>query len=163
MFVSHGRVNSGEDTPGDQGKIIESQITGIYKPVTDSHVPHHHIPDLYEGPLVLSKCWEVSFNEDIWSEPGVLHLQLNVLLTEPLVEAGYGGLAEQHVGEGVCVVGLVLGLQVGRHRVPHLVWPAGGLDGVEDEPQTRLRLPQDDLRQPGASLEMSERDSQAGS
>merc|ERR1719219_2275891 len=110
MFVSQDRVNCSEDTP-----------------VTDPHVPHYNIPDLYEGPFVLGKCWKVSFNEDIWSEPGVLHLQVNVLFTEQLVEASYRGLAQHHVGEGVSEVRLVLHLQVGRDLVPHLVWPAGEL------------------------------------
>ena len=51
-------------------------------PVTHSDIPEYHVSDLDVRPLVFRERWEVSFNEYVWSEPCLLHLQVCVLLTE---------------------------------------------------------------------------------
>ena len=51
-------------------------------PVTHSDIPEDHVSYLDVRPLVFRERREVSFNEYVWSEPCLLHLQVCVLLTE---------------------------------------------------------------------------------
>jgi len=50
-------------------------------PVTHSHVPEDHGSDLYVRPLVLRKRRKVPFDQYVRSEPSLLHLEINVLVT----------------------------------------------------------------------------------